>query len=134
MSSKRKADRPRSKTEEKQPKVPTKVARPPGRVPTATVIARHGGVMVARSGRGFSARELSGAQFPWLLARAWGVPVDDRRRSLLEANLQSLKKWYSPPAPEPVNQAQPEVAAHKTAKPSAKAPRKRTTRKKKAED
>jgi len=67
--------------------------RPPGKVPEAMVIARHGQGEVTRVGRGFSWGELSGASLSPRLALSWGVRLDSRRRSTLQKNVESLKGW-----------------------------------------
>lgn len=73
------------------------LARPKGRAPEAMVMSRHGTAMVARRGRGFSLGEMSGAGIPPRMADAWGVSVDARRRSVIEANVSALKEWHSHP-------------------------------------
>ncbi len=100
-----------------------KPMKPAGRIPEASVSSRHGIGMITRKGRGFSNGELSGAGIPFNLARAWSVPVDARRRSVIDPNVAALKKWYgSAPKPEP--------APKPKAKPTQRAPRKKTTKKK----
>ena len=73
------------------------VPKPKGAVPIPVVSSRHGAEMITRSGRGFSFGELAAAQLQPSLARRWGLPIDLRRRSVLDGNVASVKKW-SPPA------------------------------------
>jgi Ribosomal protein L13e len=58
--------------------------------------------MVTRPGRGYSFGELQGAGVTTGEAHRWGVRVDSRRRSVLEANVDSLRGWRvrTPPAPK----------------------------------
>ncbi len=100
------------------------IKRPSGRVPTANVSSRKGTLIVLRGGKGFSRGELIGAELPFDLAGKWGVPRDVRRRSVLEPNVGSLKKWFSPPRREP-------EAPHPERTPGEKPVKKRAARKKK---
>jgi len=75
-----------------------KIARPLGLVPLATVLSRHGSTMVTRAGKGFSMDELAAAGIPRNLAGRWGLQVDVRRRSSLEANEGALRTWSAGPA------------------------------------
>jgi ribosomal protein L13E len=107
------------------------IKKPAGKVPGATVSARHGIVMIQRSGKGFSMGELASVGLPMKLAGRWGVPRDFRRRSILEPNVQSLKKWSAgshrrSEAPAPAPALQP-AAEEKPVK-------KRAARKKKTEE
>ena len=70
------------------------VPRPSVRPPTPSVLSRHEGVMVSRSSKGFSYGEVEGSGMSLLAARRWGVPVDLKRRSVLDGNVQALKGWY----------------------------------------
>jgi ribosomal protein L13E len=70
-----------------------KSSKPTGAPPTATVEVRHGGRMMQRQARGYSLGEVAQAGLNFGLARRWGLLVDDRRRSTLEDNVASLKKW-----------------------------------------
>lgn len=88
----------KKKSEEKEsPRKQVKEApmRPSGRVPTATVMSRHRTGMVTRAGKGFSLGELSQANIVPKAASMWGARLDGRRRSVLEANVTSLKNWGS---------------------------------------
>lgn len=69
--------------------------RPSGKVPEATVQARHAAGFVTRRGKGFSYGELSGAGLPAGLASRWGLSIDARRRSVLRVNEDSLRHWGS---------------------------------------
>lgn len=99
MSSKTGKKKPEPKTPPKAPKQAP--MRPSGRVPEPTVMARHGIVMVSRRGKGYSMGELSGAGLQRGMATMWGVSVDVRRRSVLDGNVESLKKWRSHSGQEP---------------------------------
>ncbi len=110
----------------KEPKLARQeIKKPSGHIPIATVISRHGTGMINRAGKGFSMGELSSADLPVNLAGNWGVPRDFRRRSVLEPNVQSLKKWFTVHHTK-VEAAPPEPAGE------AKPTKKRATRKKKA--
>ncbi len=86
----------RHKNEEK-PKHVSKVRtlRPTGGAPPAVVRVRHGSDLMVRQARGYSPGELEQAGLGMGLARRWGLSVDERRRSALEGNVSSLKKWSS---------------------------------------
>jgi len=75
-----------------------KMARPSGPVPSATIQSRHGPGSVTRAGRGFSTEELAAAGIPRNTADRWGLQVDVRRRSSLEANVGALQRWGTGPA------------------------------------
>jgi ribosomal protein L13E len=109
--------RKRAKSKEAAKPVVPAIRKPVGRVPTATVVARHGTENVEREGRGFSKRELSGAELPLILAARWRVPVDLRRRSVLRANVSALKKWFvRPKKPGAVEGRKPKQAEKRTRK------------------
>jgi ribosomal protein L13E len=76
--------------------VKEKAPKPTGAPPFANVEVRHGGRMMQRQARGYSLGEVAQAGLNFGLARRWGLLVDYRRRSTLEGNVASLKKW-SPP-------------------------------------
>lgn len=69
------------------------VNKPTGRVPTASVSARHGINMIVRRAKGFSLGEAKSAGLSLHLALRWGLPLDIRRRSVLDANVESVKGW-----------------------------------------
>ena len=71
------------------------LARPTGRAPVATVVARHGTGMVMRPGKGFSFGELAEANIVPRMAWKWGARLDGRRRSVIQTNVASLKDWGS---------------------------------------
>jgi len=75
-----------------------KMAKPSGPVPSATIQSRHGPGSVTRAGRGFSMGELAAAGVPVNMADRWGLHVDVRRRSSLEANVGDLRRWATAPA------------------------------------
>ncbi len=72
-----------------------KMVRPTGPIPMPLVVSRHEGVMIERGSKGFSYGEVQGSGIPMLTAERWRVPLDIRRRSVLEGNVQALKGWYS---------------------------------------
>ena len=78
-------------TEEARPKI----IKPAGPVPMPSVLSRHEGVMIERNSKGFSYGEVAGSGMTVLTAERWGVPLDIRRRSVLEDNVHALKGWYS---------------------------------------
>jgi len=89
--SKRKAGgKKKEKVEHAEPKV---VPRPTAVVPHPTVETRHGTAMIERSARGYSQGEVTRAGLSVAQARSWRVPVDDRRRSVLDGNVSQIKKW-----------------------------------------
>ena len=61
----------------------------------AKVVARHGIGTVTRTGKGFSLGELAEANIVPRMAWKWGVKLDGRRRSVVQANVTSLKDWGS---------------------------------------
>jgi ribosomal protein L13E len=73
----------------------TVVLKPPGAVPSATVTARHAGSVISRSSKGFSFGEVEGSGMRVPTARDWGLPLDVRRRSVLDHNVEALKGWFS---------------------------------------
>jgi ribosomal protein L13E len=99
LSSPSKKKRVSGKKKEEEPKriVKEKVSKPAGTPPSAIVEARHNGLMMQRRARGYSLGEITQAGLNVGLARRWGLPVDDMRRSALEGNVTSLKKWSSRP-------------------------------------
>ena len=74
-------------------KVKPKEIAPEGPVPFPVVGARHSGSIQVRKARGFSKSEMSSAGLSTISAQRWGVPVDLRRRSLLQENADKLKAW-----------------------------------------
>lgn len=73
----------------------TVVHKPVGSLPVPQVIARHLGATVVRESKGFSLGELEGSAIPWDSAKRWGLSLDQRRKSVLDRNVDSLKAWYS---------------------------------------
>lgn len=115
---------PQEKEEKPQAPVKVKLARPKGPTPSVEVSVRHGGEIFMRAGRGFSFGELSDAAVPLILAKRWHVPVDLRRRSVLDVNTQALKRWYEhAPKPAAPKVAEAKAVAPKVAAPKAEAPR-----------
>ena len=95
-SSKKKSLGASRKKEEKPKHVSrVKILRPAGAAPLAVVTVRHGSRLMSRQAKGYSVREVEQAGLGVRLARKWGLSVDDRRRSALEGNVSSLKKWIS---------------------------------------
>ena len=116
MSSRRRPEGPR-------PAETVETGVTPGRlpkVPEATVSSRRGTEMVLRLGKGFSLGEITGAGLSRRLLMERGVPVDIRRRSVLDGNLESLKQWglraVQPPRKKEgrVEKAEEKVAKMKT--------------------
>ncbi len=124
MSEKPKKSRAASKKAPKPAR--QEIKKPSGHVPTATVSARHDATMILRHGQGFSLGELSEADLPVNLAGKWGVPRDFRRRTVLDPNVNSLKKWFT--VHHQKVEAPPQVAVAE-----GKPAKKRATRKKPAE-
>ncbi len=125
------------KTESVEASAPALVEpiRPKARPPMASVSSRHGTGMITRHSKGFSLTELGGVGLGFGQAKKWRVPVDLRRRSTLEPNVASLKKWYQPPAkpapkttPSPPPKAETKaIKAPKTPKTAPKPARKKKT-------
>ncbi len=127
MSSKPKKGKAVAKKQaEEKPVKPVRqeIKKPGGRVPRATVSSRHGFGIIARAGKGFSRGELTGASLTARLAGKWRVPTDFRRRSVLDPNVQALKKWFTA-QPHKVETATPEPVMEE------KPVKKRAVRKKK---
>ena len=84
-----------SRKKETEPKrvVEERAQKPAGAPPFAVVEARHGRRLMHRQARGYSMGEVAQACLDFGLARKWGLLVDDRRRSVLEGNTASLRKW-----------------------------------------
>lgn len=95
MSAPSKKKRVSGKKKEAESKrvVKEQAPKPTGAPPSAIVDVRHGGRMMRRHARGYSLGEVTQAGLNFGLARRWGLLVDDRRRSTLESNVASLKKW-----------------------------------------
>jgi len=119
----KKADR---KTEPKQTGKPEWI-RPAATMPLAMVSSRHEAEMVTREGRGFSPGETESAQIPGVLVRRWAIPIDVRRGSVLESNVESLKAWFAGARREEL--AEPKPKSEKTERPEK--PKKAPARKKK---
>ncbi len=81
--------------DKKAERAPSKPQKPAAPLPSPSVLSRHEGSMVERSSRGFSYGEVQGSGMAVVTARNWGVPLDTRRRSVLEGNVHALKGWYS---------------------------------------
>jgi ribosomal protein L13E len=81
--------------EEEPPKQPVKekAPGPTSHPPLAIVEVRHDGRMMQRQARGYSRGEVVQANLEIGQARRWGVLVDDRRRSVLQGNIASLRTW-----------------------------------------
>jgi len=85
--------------------------------PEAFVIARHEYSSQERRGKGFSLGELSGAGLTFIIAKSLRVPIDVRRRSVLEPNVGVLKGWYKP---APKKAKEPRAEKEKPVKKAAK--------------
>ena len=123
----KKADRKEAETKEAVPGSEPRQVVEVKPVPAPRVIARHEREMMQRSARGYSLGELESAGLAFVVAKKAGVPLDLRRRSVLGANVESLKGWYVPPVKpvkkEGAEQAKPkkkQKKAVKVAKPKAK--------------
>lgn len=97
MSAPSKKKRVSGKKKEAEPKhvVKEKASKPTSAPPSAIVEVRHGGRMMQRQASGYSLGEIEQAGLNLGLVRRWGLLVDGRRRSTLEDNVASLKKWSS---------------------------------------
>ncbi len=95
MSAPSKSKRGSGKKNEAESKrvVKKEASKPTSAPPSAIVEVRHGGRIEQRQARGYSLGEVAKAGLNFGLARRWGLLVDDRRRSVLEVNVASLKKW-----------------------------------------
>ncbi len=130
MSSKQKKPKPsagrrkQEKAETRPSKKPVKLERPSGSPPAATVSSRHGTSFVQRAARGFSLRELSEGGLALIQAQRWGVPLDLRRRSVVEANVSSVKKWASRARPVEAPE-EPKPKHEQPEKPQKKRPTKK---------
>jgi ribosomal protein L13E len=89
--------------------------------PQPWVLARHARSMRHRTAKGYSLGELGSAEIGFDVAKSLGVPIDIRRRSVLDENTDKLKGWYKP-GPKPVHEAKPK--ADKPVKVKAKAKKK----------
>jgi len=69
-----------------------------GPLPSAKVESRHIDSLHERAGRGFSFGELASASISLVSAKRHGLALDIRRRSVVEANVDSLKSWFKTPA------------------------------------
>ena len=98
--------------------------------PAPFVLARHEYEMIERVARGYSRGELESAGMTFIVAKKAGVPLDPKRRSVLESNVSMLKGWYVP-APKKAKVAA-EEKAEKPAKKKAKKPKKAVKAKKPA--
>jgi len=118
------------KKAEAMPVAKVRWLKPVAAPPRAVVSTRHEGEMISRDGRGFSMGELESAEFPQALARSWSVPLDVMRRSVLEANVESLKGWFAgarkekPEEPKPAKQEKAEKP-ERAEKPKKAAPKKK---------
>ena len=100
------------KTKAKEPE--EEVKTPPSRAdlgpsPRAMVESRHRFSMQVREARGFSLAELESAGIPRGGVRRLGIPLDIRRRTALDQNVEKLRGWYGErrqkDAQEPVGKA-----------------------------
>jgi len=123
-AAKKKAEKVDAKVEETKAESQRQVVK--AVAPHATVLVRHEYAMQERRGKGFSLGELSSAGLTFVIAKSLRVPVDIRRRSVLEGNSDTLKGWYKP---EPKKAKEPK--AERKSKP-AKSPKKSSKKPKKA--
>jgi Ribosomal protein L13e len=75
--------------------------------PKAVVLSRNGIDIIQREGRGFSMGELTSAGLTASVARAAGVMVDVRRRSVLQENVDVAKGLKIPEAPKKTSESKP---------------------------
>ena len=61
--------------------------------PRPLVRRKHGTLVIARAGRGFSRRELEAVGLTAREARRLGLYVDKRRSSVREENVEALKRF-----------------------------------------
>jgi len=94
-----------------------------GPSPRPTVNSRHGFSMHEREARGYSFGELESAGIGRGDVRRLSIPVDIRRRTALEHNVERLKGWFKEPerkaAPEPSTEKTGGKAAHRRVKKAA---------------
>lgn len=102
-SKKKRASKQKKKEPEPKRTVKEKTPKPVGAPPSAMVDVGHGGRVVQRQASGYSLGEVAKANLNVGLVRRWGVHVDDRRRSVLDGNVASLKKW-APHAKKPAEE------------------------------
>jgi ribosomal protein L13E len=126
---------PAKKTAAKKPKAEKKegadapVAAPVVKVtmepsPVPNVLSRYDGTMHERRAKGYSQGELASVGLTKVLALSLDVPIDVRRRSTLQDNVDALKGWYKPAPKKP---AAPRTdKAEKSAKPSKKSASKKS--------
>lgn len=69
-----------------------------GPAPSAVVSSRHLGSPHERPGRGFSFEELDSAGVPVSVAKRGGLSIDVRRRSVIDGNVEALRRWVGKPA------------------------------------
>ena len=96
---KKKAEKAESKSVEAKTEPAPVVSVEPS--PQARVIARHEYSSLERRGKGFSSGELSAVGLTFVVAKSLKVPIDVRRRSVLEGNIGALKGWYKPEPKKP---------------------------------
>jgi len=120
------------KEEEKKTQPRAEGESPPkGPPPVALVNTRHHGGMIERAARGFSPGELSASRLSFEKAKRWRVPLDPRRRSVLDGNVERLKNWHQmakPPKREkPPEVVKPQEKRKKTRKTATRKPKKKPT-------
>jgi ribosomal protein L13E len=99
-----------------------------GPSPAPVVLVRHERGMQERRARGYSLGELGSAGITFIAARRVRLPVDLRRRSVLDGNVGKLKGWYVPEPKRAASEKQMQAE-----KPTRKAPKTRRTPKAKKE-
>ena len=119
----KKAAKPKKKakmaeqTEEEKRETPTPPARVDlGEHPLPTVESRHKFSMESRQGRGFSFGEIQSAGIPRVDVAKHRIPLDIRRRTTLDQNVQSLRNWFGQAArPSAEHAAKPAAKRKKSA-------------------
>lgn len=96
-----------------------------GPAPVPSVLSRYEGTMHERRAKGYSEGEIASVGLTRVLALSLNVPVDIRRRSTLQPNVDALKGWYKPAlkkpsAPRAEMTEKPAKPAKKTAAKKAK--------------
>jgi ribosomal protein L13E len=119
----KKAAKPRKKAKEVEEEKHETPARPSrvelGEAPRPMVVSRHRFSTRSRQARGYSFGELQSAGVQRADVARLSIPLDIRRRTTLEQNVQSLKGWFAP-MPKVDAEPAPEAAAEPASKPAAK--------------
>jgi ribosomal protein L13E len=93
-----------------------------GPAPRPVVNSRHGFSMREREARGYSFGELVSAGIPVLEVKRLNIPIDIRRRTALEHNVEMLKGWYKEPERKPARESSGEKPGSKAGSKRGKKP------------